>query len=146
MTEELKILEKKVIHLNQIYEIYKETHEINEIELKEDVYDVLSWIEICIRGIKFRKEHVSIISAIKHANNAKKHNASLYKCTKTLMGLYPPYLPSSNTYPGKSDIYWCEISLGYNENQFKNYNQFLLNKELVPSINWVFAIVKSYCS
>ena len=46
MKEELEILYKKINMFNEFYQKSKENNTINEIELKEYLYDILSWIEI----------------------------------------------------------------------------------------------------
>ena len=50
--DDLIILEKKMNLFNEKYDIYKNNNKIYQLELKEVIYDILDYFEICLKRVK----------------------------------------------------------------------------------------------
>lgn len=152
MKEELAILYKKINMFNEFYQKSKENNTINEIELKEYLYDILSWIEICIKYIekylKLDRENWKLVNAFKYANNMKKHNQLIYKCTFNRLGTFPSShsYPFPTLYPSSFNICWRNLPFDPKscKKQWENYNIYLKDKNIYETINSIFEIIKQY--
>lgn len=149
MEEDLQILEKKVHIFNELYQKYKKKNSIDEIELKEILCDILSWMEICIKKVKNTDNtERKIISGIKYVNNLKKHSTSIFKYNLSSYALFPSksLYPSPNLYPSDFNIWWNSLPLDNSdyENQYRNYNKYLKDKELYKTINDIYMIIKQH--
>ena len=111
------------------------------------MYDVLSWIEVCIKNIsKEDKERRGKLSAIRYANNLKKHSTTVFRYN---LNSYPLYsssdlYPSNALYPSEFNIYWNKLPLDndrYN-NQHNNCIKYLEGKEVLKTIDEIYKIVK----
>jgi hypothetical protein len=149
MNDDIQILEKKVNNFNKFYNKYKNQNSIDEIELKECLCDILSWTEICIKNIQnLSNIEMEIISAIKYANNMKKHSTSIYKYNLSSLALYPSddLYPSNTLYPSDFNIWWSSLPLDNTKfnNQYKNYNKHLKEKDIHATINNIYSIIKNH--
>lgn len=144
--DEIKILNKKIIEFNNLINEFKQKNEINELELKETLNDLLSQIEITLKRTKIENKNKKLIFAIKYVNNIKKHSTSIYNYSIKTLPLYPSskLYPSDNLYPSDFNIWWEELPLDDKQfiYQYKCYNDCLLNKDLVESINDIYKIIK----
>ena len=52
MNENILILEKKVVIFHKLYKKWEGNNTIDELTLKEILYDILSWIEVCCKDIQ----------------------------------------------------------------------------------------------
>lgn len=143
------ILNKKILIFKNKYLEFKESNSIDEIELRECICDILSWVEICVKTTKnMNLEEKKKISAIRYANNYKKHNKKLYKFNYNTYGLYPSdkLYPSDNLYPSDFNIYWNFLSYleESDKNQYNNYRTFLENKNIYDTINEIYEIIQKY--
>lgn len=146
MSNDIKILLKKIDILNKNYYKYKEQNHIDETEFNECLCDVLSWMEICIKKIQILNViEGEKISAIKYANNMKKHSVSIYKYNLNSYALFPSdnLYPSNYLYPIDFNIYWNSLPLDNDKfkNQYNNYNKHLKLKEVHQTINDVCKII-----
>lgn len=145
--DDLKILDKKINEFNKLYKDYKTNNKIDELELKEIIYDILNHFEICLKGVNnLNKEDIKIISAIKYANNIKKHSKSIFDHTLKTLALYPSdnLYPSDSLYPSEFKIWWNDLPLDSSKYvlQYKNYNNYLKNKDVYKTINEIYKIIK----
>lgn len=144
--DEMYILDKKVKEFNQTINKFKEKNNIDKLILKEKLNDLLGQFEVCLKGKRIPKKYSRIISAIKYPNNIKKHSESIFKYSLSTLNIYPSnnLYPSSDLHPSKFKIWWNELPLDNPkfENQYNCYNDKLLNKDLLKSINEVYKIVK----
>lgn len=143
------ILNKKILIFKNKYLELKKSNSIDEIELRECICDILSWIEICVKTTKnMNLEEKKKISAIRYANNYKKHNKKLYKFNYNTYGLYPSYnlYPSDDLYPSDFNIYWNFLSYleKSDKNQYSNYRTFLENKNIYDTILEIYEIIQKY--
>ena len=141
------ILNKKILIFKNKYLELKKSNSIDEIELRECICDILSWIEICVKTTKnMNLEEKKKISAIRYANNYKKHNKKLYKFNYNTYGLYPSYniYPSDDLYPSDFNIYWNFLSYleKSDKNQYSNYRTFLENKNIYDTILEIYEIIQ----
>ena len=120
---------------------------IDEILLKEQLNDLLGQIEVCLKYTNISYKDNSLISAIKYANNVKKHSKSLFDYTVSTSALYPSddLYPSVNLFPSDFKIWWNTLPLDDTKfrKQYNCYKSELLNKDLEESINNIFEIIKS---
>lgn len=149
MNEEIIILDKKIEIFNRNYMKYKENNCIDNIELKESLFDVLSWFEICFKNMnQLNNSEQNKKRAIAYANNMKKHSVSIFEYTLNTLALYPSddLFPSNDLYPSEFIIYWNELPLDKRGfiNQYKCYNTFLKGKDIYTSINEIYMIIKKY--
>ena len=129
MNDNLRILKKKINILKEKCEEYKSINEIDELGLKECIYDVLSWIEVCIKDIsKEDKEKRGKLSAIRYANNLKKHSTTVFRY-------------NLNSYPLYSSSDLCPSNALY-KNQHNNYIKYLEGKEVLKTIDEIYKIIK----
>lgn len=133
-----KILNKKVNILKEKYKIYKNRNCADEIELREIILDVLSWIEICIKNDDF-SNNSSLISGFRYINNKKKHTDQIYEYNFITKGLFPSIdLYPSSEYPSDFKITWCKINEESNPkwvNQWNNYKKNLENANVINTID-----------
>lgn len=149
MKEDIQILDKKINIFNERYQKYKEQNSIDEVEFKEILCDVLSWMEICIKRVEnLNRIEAGKKSAIKYANNIKKHSVSIYTYNLNSYAKYPSnnLYPSPNVYPSDFNIWWNTLPLDDSQftNQYKNYNKYLKGKEIYNSINEIYTIIKKH--
>ncbi len=147
------ILDKKMEIFNNYYNKFKDDNEVNEIELKECLFDVLSWLEICLNHVNVKKlstKEQQIISAIRYANNMKKHSAQIFNYILSTPALYPsPDLyPSSDLFPSSFSVFWNDLPLEDSKfkSQYNRYNSILKGKDLYTSLNEIYLIINSYFS
>ena len=146
MNVNLRILSSRISRLREIYHTYKTENSVNEVELYENLCDVLSWGEICIKQICEFREDSGIISAIKYANNMKKHSVSIYTYTLESYAIYPSQtsFPSENLFPSKFEIKWGKLPLDDTrfKNQYTNYNKYLKGKNIMTTIDKIYEIIE----
>jgi hypothetical protein len=149
MDDNILILEKKIKDFNILYNKYKTQNCIIDAELKECLYDLLGWFEVCFKKIdNLIKLDEEKISAVKYANNIKKHSNSIFRYTLRTFALYPSsgLFPSKNLYPSDFNIFWNTLPLDNPKfaNQYNNYLKHLKGKEMLPTLNDVYNIIKKY--
>lgn len=155
MKYDLTILEKKSKILKNYIIEYEKNGKIEEIDLYESINDILAWVELGI-GLVDRnnlcEDDDKMIDAIIYANNLRKHNEQIYSFNKKTQALYPgnSVYPSNYLYPAKNGVYWRELPFSSdkrheNSNKIKydSYNQFLKGKEILPTIDIIFNIIKN---
>lgn len=149
MDDEKLILSKKIQIFEDFYNRCKNENKIDEILLKEYLYDVLTWIEVCIKTIdinKLSKIEQKKIRGIKFANNQKKHSIYLYKFNANFYSSFPSneLFPSNNNFPSKFDILWNELKLDDKKykNQFINYNKYLKDKNILECFKDILEIIE----
>lgn len=144
--DEIKILDKKIIAFNVMLDNFKKLNQVNELELKEALNDLLGQIEITLKRTNINNKNKKLISAFKYANNLKKHSNSIYNYSIKTLALYPSddLYPSDNLYPSVFGIWWNDLPLDDERfvYQYDCYNKYLLNKDLKESINDIYAIIK----
>ncbi len=148
MNNDINTLLKKINTFKEKYQEYKNQNKIDEIELYECLCDILSWIEICIKSINLEDEiQNEKISAIKYANNMKKHSISIFKYNLNTYALYPSdsLYPSNNLYPSDFQIYWNKLPLDNVrfKNQYKNYLKHLEGKGILETIDEIYTIIEN---
>jgi hypothetical protein len=147
--DDIKILDIKMKLFNTKYKCYEKANKIDDLELKEILCDVLSWFEICLKKIDITDDKdKSIISAIRYANNMKKHSKSIFSYTLKTFALYPSnhLYPSPILFPSIFSIYWNKLpldNLKY-KGQYNNYKNILEGKDIYSSINDIYQIIKKY--
>lgn len=145
--DEIKILELKINKFNELINEFKKKNEIDELLMKECLNDLLGQIEVTLKRTNIHEKDKKIISAIKFANNVKKHSKSIYNYTLKTLALYPSdnLYPSDDLYPSDFKIWWNNLPLDNNDflYQYNCYNEKLLNQDLCNSINNIFDIIKS---
>ena len=119
------------------------------MELTECLYDILGWFEVCLKKITtLDKVEDEKISGIRFANNIKKHSTSLFRYTLQTFALFPSgsLFPSENLYPSDFNIFWNSLPLDNvkYKNQYNNYVKHFKDKDLYPTLNEIFAIIKKY--
>lgn len=149
MDDDLFILEKKIKDINELYNKCKIQNWIIDRELKECLYDLLGWFEICFKKLKgLNKLDEEKVSAIKYANNVKKHSESIFRHTTETFALYPSsdLFPSKDLYPSDFNIFWNTLPLDNPKytNQYNNYSKHLEGKEIIPTLDEIFTIIKKY--
>ena len=146
MKDELIILDKKIILFNDTIQKYKIENEIDSLELKEQLNDILGQFEVCLKRVKLPNEYINIISAMKYANNVKKHCKKLFEYSVNTYVLYPSdsLFPSDDLFPSDFKIWWNELPLSKADfkNQYIIYNKILKGNDLPESINKVYQIIK----
>lgn len=148
MNNDRNTLLKKINIFKEKYAEYKNQNKINEVELNECLCDILSWIEICIKRVNLVDEvNNEKLSAIKYANNMKKHSVSIYKYNLNTYALYPSnsLYPSNNLYPSDFKIFWNKLPLDnikFN-NQYNNYKKHLEGKEILETIEDIYIIIEN---
>lgn len=144
--DEIKILDKKITAFNVMLDNFKKLNQVNELELKEALNDLLGQIEITLKRTNINNKNKKVISAFKYANNLKKHSNSIYNYSIKTLALYPSddLYPSDNLYPSDFGIWWNDLPLDDERfvYQYDCYNKYLLNKDLKESINDIYAIIK----
>lgn len=143
-----KILNKKVNILKKKCKIYKSQNSVNEMELREIILDVLSWIEICIKNDSF-SNNSSLISGFRYINNKKKHAKEIYEYNFITRGLFPDnnIFLSSQLYPSEFKITWCKIDIETDKrwiNQCENYKSNLVNKNVLETIDLLLKTLKEH--
>ena len=143
-----KFFNKKVNNLKEKYKIYEENNHIAEEELRELILDVLSWFEICIKEDTFIND-TALVSAFRYINNKKKHAREIYKYNFTTQALFPGnnVFPSSQLYPSKFNVIWCNIDTETCEKrkgQWKNYQGVLANKNILETIDFLLDAMKRH--
>jgi len=151
MSDDILILEKKLKDFITLFDNnkYKNQNFTIDIELKENFYDLLGWFEVCIKKLdNLTKLDEEKISAIKYANNMKKHSNSIFRHTLETLALYPSsdLFPSETLYPSDFNIFWNTLPLDNQRfvNQYNNYLKHLEGKEILPTLNEIFTIIKKY--
>lgn len=149
MTDDILILEKKMNDFILLYDKYKNQNFTVDIELKENLYDLLGWFEVCIKKItNLSKLDEEKISALKYAYNKKKHSNSIFRYTNLTHAIFPSpdLFPSENLYPSDFNIFWNALPLEDPKytNQHNNYSKHLEGKEMLPTLNEILEIVKKY--
>ena len=147
------ILDKKMEIFNNYYNKFKDDNEVNEIELKESLFDVLSWFEICLNHVNVKKlstKEQQIISAIRYANNKKKHSAQIFNYTLSTKALYTSddLYPSPDLFSSSFSVFWNDLPLEDSKfkPQYNRYNSILKGKDLYTSLNEIYHIINSYFS
>ena len=145
--DEIMILELKINKFNELINKFERKNVVNEFLLKESLNDLLGQIEVTLKRTNIQEKDKRIISAIKYANNVKKHSNSIYDYTLKTLALYPSgnLYPSDDLYPSDFKIWWNNLPLD-DENffyQYNCYNEYLLNQDLCQSINNIFNIIKT---
>ena len=145
--DEISILERKMKRFNNNIDEFKRKNKVDELLLKEQFNDILGQFEVCLKYTSISNHDCSLISAIKYANNIKKHSHSLFDYSVSTLALYPSdnLYPSNSLYPSTFKIWWNTLPLDNNKfkNQYDCYNKKLLNKDLQTSINKVYKIIKN---
>lgn len=138
--DEIKILDKKINAFNVMLDSFKNLNQVNELELKEALNDLLGQIEITLKRTNINNKNKKLIFAVKYANNLKKHSNSIYNYSIKTLALYP----SDDLYPSDFGIWWNNLPLDDERfvYQYECYNKYLLNKDLKESINDIYAIIK----
>lgn len=138
MQDNLFILNKKIKNLKREYRKWEKDNEVDELYLKENLFDILSWIEICKNYINEDAKNSDVISGFLYVNNRKKHDTGIYKITKNFTNIYPStnLFPSNKTYLQKFDVIWDvkEISHG----RLLAYQNELKNKDIIETLDIVF--------
>lgn len=144
--DEIKILDKKINAFNVMLDSFKNLNQVNELELKEALNDLLGQIEITLKRTNINNKNKKLIFAVTYANNLKKHSNSIYNYSTKTLALYPfdDLYPSDNLYPSDFGIWWNNLPLDDERfvYQYECYNKYLLNKDLKESINDIYAIIK----
>lgn len=143
------ILDKKILIFKEKYMKFKKLNIVDEISLRGCICDVLSWIEMCVKTTKdMSVEEKRKISAIRYANNYKKHGIKLYNFNKNVYGLYPSekLVPRPNLCPSDFNIYWNFLSFlkKSEKTQYNNYRTFLENKNIYDTIIDIYEIIQKY--
>ncbi len=149
MNDNIIILNKKICKFQTMYDKFYRENNIDDIELKEILCDILSWFEICIKKIDnlndIEKEK---ISAIKYANNMKKHSVSIYNYTLNTLALYPAddLYPSDDLFPSDFTICWNNLPLDSKQyiKQYNNYNKHLNGNDVNITIYDIYKIIKEH--
>ena len=145
--DEINILENKIIRFNNIINDFRKQNNVDELLLKEQLNDLLGQFEVCLKYTIISDNDGSLISAIKYANNIKKHSKSLFDYTISTLALYPSnnLYPSNSLFPSDFKIWWNQLPLDNDKfkKQYDCYNLKLLKKDLPESINNVFNIIKN---
>ncbi len=141
MPENLAILNKKIKNLKIEYKKWEEKNEIDELYLKENLYDILSWIEICENYISEYAKKLDIVSAFLYVNNRKKHDKGVYKITRNTTSIFPSkkIFPSSETYPQKFNIIWKANEV--NHGRLNAYKNELKNKEIIKTLDIILELI-----
>ena len=149
LEDEIKILENKIKLLNETINEFKKNNSIDKLMLKEQLNDFLGQLAVCLKYTIVPKKYSKLISAFKYANNIKKHSLSLFDYTISTLGLYASdnLYPSDNLFPSSFKIWWGKLPLDDKKyaNQYNCYNKYLLNKDLLESINDIFDLIKNNC-
>lgn len=148
MNNDINTLLKKINIFKEKYQEYKNQNKIDEIELYECICDILSWVEICIKNVNIEDEvQNEKISAIKYANNMKKHSVSIFQYNLNTYALYPSdtLYPSNNLYPSDFKIYWNKLPLDNAKfkNQYRNYLKYLDGKGILETIEEIYIIIEN---
>lgn len=147
--DEIKLLINKKHDFDKIINEFREKNNVNELSLKGILNDILSQFEVCLKYTYISKKDKKLISAIKYANNIKKHSKSLFSYSLYSKGLYPSnnLYPSNYLFPSSFRIWWNELPLDDDEYeyQYKCYNKKLLNKDLPKSIDVIYDIIIIGC-
>lgn len=149
MNHNIKILIKKVEELHKLYNKWKKNNRIDELQLQEHLYDILSWLEVSFKSVNNLSEYESqLVSAFKYANNVKKHSTSIFKHSLNTYPLYPSvnHFPSNALVPSTFNIWWNVLPLDNMtyQNQYSNYNKFLKNKNILSTIDEITKIIISH--
>lgn len=149
MDKDLEFLDKKVSKLRGIIMNYQNSGEIEEEKFYERLCDVLSWCEMNIKKIdleKIEKCKRDFVEGIKYANNKRKHSQKLYRFDNIKRAIYPSknLYPSKKLFPSKNDIYWnkLEFEKGSWFQQFKCYEKYILNRDILSTIDEIVEIIK----
>lgn len=149
MNCDIRILEKKIEILKDNYQKFKEHNKIDEDILRENICDVLSWIEICSKDdSKYTEKDLGKLRAFKYVNNKKKHSNTVEKYNIYSTALFPSddLYPSETLYPSDFEIKWSEIALdetGF-KSQYNNYIKYLKGKDIITTIDEIYNVIKSY--
>lgn len=150
MKSNVVFLEKKINILKEKYLVYQSNNSVNNNELYECLCDILSWFEICIKNIDeiYDSKERGKISAIKYANNMKKHSSSIFEYTLKEYALLPSdnLYPSDNLLPSDFNIVWNILPLDDSKykNQFKNYKKYLRGRNILETVEDIYSIIKTY--
>ena len=138
MQNNLFILNKKIENLKKEYSKWRKNNEIDELYLKENLFDILSWIEVCANYIDESEGRLDIVSGFLYVNNRKKHDTGIYKITKTFTNIYPStnLFPSSETYLQKLDVIW-NVKEIEEHGRFPDYQNELKNKNIIDTLEIV---------
>lgn len=146
MNENILILEKKVVIFHKLYKKWEGNNTIDELTLKEILYDILSWIEVCCKDIQtLTKKESKLISAFKYANNVKKHSVSVFECSLRTVALLTSddLFSSDNLFPSSFDIKWNDLPLDNMKFkcQYNNYNEYLKGKSILDTLDELINII-----
>ncbi|MGM9850337.1 MAG: hypothetical protein ACI31V_05530 [Bacilli bacterium] len=145
-TDEIYILDKKIKKFNNTIDKFKKENIIDDLLLKEELNDLLGQFEVCLKNIYVPKKYGALISAIKYANNMKKHSKSIFRYSVYTLEVFPSddLYPSDELYPSDFKIWWNELPLDKKEyqNQYNCYNRYLSKMDLPESINNIYSIIK----
>lgn len=149
MDKDLEFLDKKVSKLRDIIINYKNSGEIEEEKFYERLCDVLSWCEMNIKKISYKKVEecrIEFIEGIKYANNVRKHSQKLYRFDNIKRAIYPSknLYPSEKLFPSKNDIYWNKLKFEKDSRfqQFKCYKKYIFNRDILSTIDEIVEIIK----
>lgn len=138
MQDNLFILNKKIENLKEKYKNWEKDNKVDELYLKESLFDILSWIEVCENYINEDAKNLDIISGFLYVNNRKKHDKGIYEITDNFNYIYPSnnFFPSSEAYPQKFEIVWNVKEI--NHGRLLAYQNELKNKNIIETLNIVF--------
>lgn len=146
INDELHILDRKIKEFNNIIKEFEKRNFVDDLLLREKLNDLLGQFEVCLKNIDFSQKNKRTISAIRYVNNVKKHSKSIFKYSLYTLEIFPSddLFPSDNLYPTEFKIWWNELPLDKKEysHQYNCYNEELLNKDLIESINDIYNLVK----
>lgn len=149
--DELNILIKKTNEFKEYYNNCKNKNYVNELDIKEKLYDILGMHEVCLKHVdkgSLTEEELGIISGIKYANNLKKHSESIFSYNLNTYNNYPSSntFPSVVTKPSVFGIWWNELPLdnGKASKRYRMYNQYIKNHKVSTILYDVLDIIKKH--
>ncbi|MCI6107988.1 MAG: hypothetical protein SOU84_03505 [Candidatus Faecimonas sp.] len=120
----------------------------NTIDNKEELFrkigDTLNWVYVCLEKVKIdnNSEYSSYVSAFKGASNIHKHSKKEVDFDNFInCSLLPCTLPAILS--DRGIFCWREMNekIIDSEDQVKNYNKYLANKDVIDSLNKIEKII-----